>query len=172
MLALFFIFTITLNLANTQDHVESVNNDDEAIGYGNSSSCINEYRYLESYVLSNEDLMGKLTELFIKTGKSFTEFVKITYKFQILLPVDNTNNINDTDDNGDDGEFTCINDQKKFIWSTSALYLLGPKPLFWQTLFAVHVTSSSIIINLPCLCNDVYDDLLSRLTYLVSSSRV
>ena len=158
MLAPFFIFTITLSLANTQDHVESVNNDNEANGYGNSSSCINEYRYLESYVLNNEDLMGELTERFFKTGKSFTEFVKITYKFQIFLSVDNTNNTNDTryyDNNDDDGEFKCISDQKKFIWSTSALYLLGPKPLFWQTLFAVHVTSSSIIVHLPCLCNDV-----------------
>ena len=96
MLALFFIFTITLSLANTQDHVESVNNDNEAISYGNSSSCIKEYRYLESYVLSNEDLMGELTELFFKTGKSFTDFVKITYKFQILMPVDNSNITNDT----------------------------------------------------------------------------
>ena len=75
----------------------------------------------------------------------------------------------DNDNDGDDGEgeLICMDDQKKFIWSSSALYLLGPKPLFWLTLFAVDVRESSITINLPCLCSDVYEDLLSRLTYLV-----
>lgn len=174
MLAFFFMFAILLSLANALDDVERDNdNNDEAGGYSNSSSCISKYRDLESYVLNNEDLMDELTELFFKTGKSSTEFVKITYKFQILLPVNNNTNItngvryyDDDDDNGD-GEFTCIHNQKNFIWSSSALYLLGPKPLFWQTLFAVHVMESSITIHLPCLCSDVYD-LLSRLTYLVS----
>ena len=76
--------------------------------------------------------------------------------------------IDDYDDDDDgEGESICIDDQKTFIWSNSALYLLGPKTLFWVTLFAVHVHESSITINLPCLCSDVYEDLLSRLTYLV-----
>ena len=66
--------------------------------------------------------MVKLAELFFKTGKSFTEFVKITYKFQILLPVDNPNNTNDTDDNGDDGEFKCISDQKS-LFGVLLLYI-------------------------------------------------
>ena len=64
--------------------------------------------------------------------------------------------IDDYDDDDDgEGELICIDDQKKFIWSSSALYLLGPKTLFWLTLFAVHVRESSITINLPCLCSDV-----------------
>ena len=50
------------------------------------------------------------------------------------------------------------------------LSMLGPKPLLWLTLFAVHVRESSITIQLPlCLCSEAYDELLSRLTYLVSS---
>ena len=167
MLVFFFIFAIILSLANAQDYVES-DDDNEVNGYGNNNSCISQYRDLESYVLNNENLMGDLSELFFKAGESFTEFVRITYKYQILLPVDNyTNNTNDTR-YYDNDKLICINDQKKFIWSSSALYLLGPEPLFWQTLFAVYVRESSITINLPCLCSDVYDYLLSRLTYLVS----
>lgn len=73
-------------------------------------------------------------------------------------------------DDDADGEFTCIDGQKKFIWSSSALYLLDPKPLFLLTLFAVHVHESSITINLPCVCSDVYDFLLNQSTYLVSGS--
>ena len=117
--------------------------------------------------------MDDLIELFFETGKTLTEFVRITYRFKVLLPVSNhANNSTDTNNDDDDDEFTCMDNQKTFIWSSSALYLLGPKPLFWQTLFAVHVQESSITINLPCLCNEAYDNLLPRLTYLVSGNDV
>lgn len=153
-----------LSLANAQDYGEIGNDDSGANNYGNNSNCISKYRDLQSYVLNNDDLMDGLSELFFETGKTITEFVRITYRFKILLPADNlTNNTNNTYD-----EFVCIDNQKTFIWSSSALYLLGPKALFWQTLFAVHVQESSITINLPCLCNNAYDNLLPRLTYLVS----
>ena len=159
MLAILLSFTST----NAQDGVDS---------YGNISNCIGKYRDLQTFILNNEDLMDNLTEVFFKTGKAPTEFVRITYKFQTLLSFDNhTNNttISTTnyDDNNDD-ELIYVDIQKKFIWSNSALYLLGPEPLFWLTLFAVNVRQSSITIHLPCLCNDAYDDLLPRLTYLVS----
>ena len=179
MLVLFFVSVVILGLARAQDYFDSDNDYDSngAKSYGNSSNCIRRYRDLQSYVLNNDDLMDDLSELFFETGKTPTEFVRITYRFTILLPTGNSTNStnNDTryynddeDDDDDDGKFVCINDQKKFIWSSSALYLLGPKPLFWLTLFAVHVRESSITIDLPCLCSDVHDDLLSRLTYLVS----
>ena len=168
MAAVNFILPIMLimSLTNAQDISNGANN------YGNISNCIRKYRDLQSYVLSNEDLIDSLTELYFETGKTFTEFVRITYKFTVLLPVDNYTNGNSnsaTDYDNEESEFACIDSQKEFIWSSSALYLLGPEPLFWLTLFAVHVRESSITIHLPCLCNDVYDDLLSRLTYLVSS---
>ena len=166
MLVLFFVCIILPSLANAQDYTGS----DSDSSYGNSSSCIRRYRDLQSYVVNNEDLMDDLSELFFETGKTATEFVRITYRFKISLPADNNMNrtTNDTrhhdddyNDDVDDGEFICIADQKKFIWSSSALYLLGPKALFWQTLFAVHLRESSITIHLPCLCSDVYEDLLS-----------
>ena len=162
-----FIFAIMLSLSKAQEYFESDKEINDYNNYSNNSNCIEKYRDLENYVLNNKDLMDNLTEVYFKTGKTHAEFVKITYKFKVLLPV--TNNTNDTTisyDN-DDGEFTCVANQKKFIWSSSALYLLGPKPLFWFTLFAVNVHESSITIDLPCLCND--DNLLPRLTYLVSS---
>ena len=149
MLAVLLCFTST----NAQDGEDS---------YGNSTNCIGKYRDLQTYILSNEDLMDDLTEVFFKTGKAPTEFVRITYKFQTF-----ENNTNSSAINNDD-ELTYVDLQKKFIWSDSTLYLLGPEPLFWLTLFAVNARQSSLTIHLPCLCNDAYDDLLSRLTYLVS----
>ena len=140
----------------------STNAQGEEGSYGNISNYIGRYRDLQTYILGNEDLMDNLTEVFFKTGKAPTEFVRITYKFQTF-----ENNTNSSAFNNDD-EFTYVDLQKKFIWSDSALYLLGPEPLFWLTLFAVDARQSSITIYLPCLCNDAYDDLLPRLTYLVS----
>ena len=165
---LFFTFAVMLSLSNAQDYVESDNDNNEMNSYGNVSNCIGKYRDLEKYVLSNEDLMGNLTEAYFKTGKPFTEYVRITYKFKVLLPVTNSSNDTISQAGNDDGQFICVDSQTKFIWSSSALYLLGPEPLFWLTLFAVNVQESSVTIQLPCLCSDAYDNLLTRLTYLVS----
>ena len=54
--------------------------------------------------MSNEDLMDNLTKVFFKTGKAPTEFVRITYKFQTLLSIDNYTNISaiNYDDNNDE----------------------------------------------------------------------
>ena len=169
-----------ISLCSAEDEVESDDND-EVISYGNVSNCIGKYRDLQMYniILNNEDLMDNLTELYFETGETITEFVKITYRFGIPLQVENETNKYDTTTcqnntrmcyNHDENEFTCAENQKTFIWSSAALYLLDPKPLLWLTLFAVHVHESSITIHLPCLCSEAHDDLLSRLTYLVSNS--
>ena len=47
------------------------------------------------------------------------------------------------------------------------LYLLGPESLYWYTLLAVDIPEYGITINLPCLCHNVYGNLLSHLTYMV-----
>ena len=67
----------------------------------------------------------------------------------------------------EDDSINCTNHQTTYIWSTSVLYLLGPGPLFWLTLFAVNVPEANTTIELPCFCTDSYADLLARLTYLV-----
>ena len=139
-------------------------------GIGNCSeatNCIRQYSELESYILNNKDVVERITEAFYRTGKGVAKFIKITYRFQIPTP------INDTNDTIEFEDFdNCSNHQTRYIWSESALYLLGPKPLFWFTLFAVNVPETSVTIDLPCLCDDTYDSLLSRLTYLVSTYRI
>ena len=126
--------------------------------------CISKYRDLETYVINDTDLMDSLTETFFKTGTSSTEFVKIFYKFKVLI-FNTTYTTNDT--RSYNGEYICADDQRTFIWSNSALYLLGPGALFWMTLFAVHVPENTVTVQLLCLCNADHENLLSRLTYLV-----
>ena len=113
------------------------------------TSCIKGYIDLEKYVLNNETLMENLAETFFPTGKTASNFIKITYNFQ-TSDGRNTNKTSGT-----------------YIWSEAALYLLGPRSLFWCTLFAVNIREDNVIIELPCLCSDVYNSLLSRLTYLI-----
>ena len=155
-----FILIIFLSSCDGQSNGKmSIQNND------NISNCTGKYRDLQMYVLNNKDLMDNLTEVFFETGKPPTEFVRITYRFKALIT-----NTNTTYYDNHDGEFELqyIDKQKKFIWSSSALYLLGTKPLFHQTLFAVYLQALDITIDLPCLCSHVSDDLLSRLTYFVS----
>ena len=111
------------------------------------TKCIGQYVDLEMYVINNKILMEKLAETFFTTGKATSKFVKIT---------DNITN--------------CSNQQSKYVWSEAALYLLGLRPIFWFTLFAVSIHETDVTIELPCLCNDVYNSLLSRLTYLVHTT--
>ena len=122
------------------------------------TSCIREYIDLEKYILNNEILMENLAEIFFTTGKAASNFVKITYNFHTS---------NDKDLMEEDSIINCSNQQSTYIWSEAALYLLGPKPLFWYTLFAVYIREVKVTIELPYLCSDVYRSLLSRLTYLV-----
>ena len=174
LMVIFVVLLLSLGQTNAQETTYG-----DYGGANNSNiSCIRKYRDLEAYVLNNEDLMDNLTETFYKTGKSSTDFVKITYKFKVLSLLTNIdkNISNDTgtlydDDDDDEPQYACVDDQKLFIWSTSALNLLGPEPLFWMTLFAVHVPENKLIVQLPCLCDTAYDDLLSRLSYLVSKDK-
>ena len=148
---LLFILALIVNSCNGQNNEENSNY--------NTTNCTGNYRNLEIYVLNNEDVMDNLTENFFKTGKPSTEFARITYRFKVL--------------NGSTNAWQPIvihalkiDMEIKYIWSSSALYLLGPKPLYYLTLSAVHLHETNIIIDLPCLHDS--DKLLSRLTYLVS----
>ena len=60
-----------------------------------------------------------------------------------------------------------LNRVHTYVWSEAVLYIFGPKPLYWLTLFAVSIDEVDVTTELPCLCSNVYGDLLSRLTYLV-----
>ena len=121
------------------------------------TSCIGHYTELETYALHNKTLMEELTEIFYPTGRAASKFARIHYNFQtsegMQSAVDNNSN--------------CSRQQDIYIWSETALYLLGPTPMFWFTLFAVNIPQVEVTIELPCLCNDIYNSLLSRFTYMV-----
>ena len=122
-----------------------------------ASRCIGQYSQLDLYILNNKTLLRIFTETFFKTGERASQFVKFTYRFRIS---------NGNIDSGDDPS-NCTNHNTTYVWSKSALYLLGPRPLFWLTLLAVNVPEASATIDLPCLCSHAYTNLLARLTYLV-----
>ena len=119
-----------------------------------NDECIRQYIDLEIYVLNNKALVEKLAQTFFNTGRAASKFVKITYNFQTSSSIQ-------------DNIINCSRQQSTYIWSEAALYLLGPKAMYWFTLFAVNIYETDATIELPCLCNDVYNTLLSRLTYLV-----
>ena len=129
-------------------------------------SCISDYDLVESYVQSNKSLINNLAQAFYRTGRSPARFVRITYNFQIPS---NLNNSNGNDSFADSIEIdTCSSIQRIYYWSTSPIYLLGPKPLRYLTLGATILEEESVIVDLPCLQADDEKELLSRLTYLVS----
>ena len=108
--------------------------------------------------------MEKLAETFFSSrttaffnGRGATDFVKITYNFYT------GNSKQSVEDN-----INCSGQQITYIWSVAGLYLGGPDALYWMTLFAISITEVSVTIELPCIFDDVYSTLLSRLTYLVS----
>jgi len=153
------------NICTSQELPEN----DECFEADNCSVCISQYRDLEEYIVSSRDLVDKIREAFYRTGKHASKFVYITYNAQIGILFNQSNDTAEIDfDNVDDIDANCSDYQAVYIWSESPLYLLGPKPLFWYTLFAINIPETSVTIELPCLCGDVYYDLLSRLTYLVS----
>ena len=126
------------------------------------SSCISDYDTLETYVQNNKSIINDLAQVFYRTGYSPAKFVRITYKFQIPSYFNDSNGSNSSIEND-----TCSSIQKMYYWSTSPVYLLGPQPLFYLSLFAVIVREENVIIQLPCLEASDQKALLSRLTYLV-----
>jgi len=153
-----FWITVLQNLYNSQGSaVENYETNNSSQSFG----CIDRYRDLESYILNHRDIMNKITETFFETGKTASRFVRITYNMQVSY---STGEYNYTASND---TINCTNLQSQYIWSESPVFLLGPKPLFWFTLFAINVRETSVAIDLPCLCRGMHYNLLSRLTYLV-----
>ena len=126
-----------------------------------ASYCINQYSELDSYVINNKTLLRTITEAFFVTSKGPSAYVKLNYKFKSIAQGQGNSTVLENED------FNCTNHQTTYIWSESVLYLLGPRPLYFLTLFAVNVSRVSVTIELPCLCSEVQFDLLARLTYLV-----
>ena len=118
--------------------------------------CIEEYEVLESYIRQNDEVLVNLTKGFFTTGQDPAGFVKITYHYQVPKH-------NETDEDNS----TCSAERSVYFWSTSPSFMLGPKPMFWLSLFAINPVESSVTLQLPCLQENIKEVLLSRLTYLV-----
>ena len=124
-------------------------------------TCIREYAELELYIIENKIVLSRIVKAFFKTGEAPSDFVKIQYEFELY---DNSTN-NSTNN--------CTKHRDLYFWSSSPLYLLGPGPLFFTTIFAVNVAAEERLpIPLPCLCKQRHGVLLSRLTYLVNNKNV
>ena len=115
--------------------------------------CIWHHGYLISYISKKKHLQEQFLQAF-GYGKNANKFVKITFSYYIS---------NDSEKRSQHNE-TCFSNQATYIWSESALYFLGPKSLYWLTLFIVSVSETSTMVELPvCLCHDESDRLLSKL---------
>ena len=144
------------------EHVKTRTQNDTLENNIEAVSCIGNYHELELYVRQNTALKDKLMKAFYKTGQIPSEYVLITYNFEVSRPKSKTI-LNSARKNN----IKCSSQQSKYIWSDNFLYILGPQVLFWFTLTVVEVREGSVTIDLPCLCRDVYNDYLSRLTYMV-----
>ena len=151
MIWLTLLFALFCGFCIAQEIDSSCNEMEDCTNY---TKCIGQFIDLEMYIWNNKYLLDKLTETFFTTEGAVSEFVKITYNFQI----NNGENDSTTD---------CFIQQSTYIWSENELYLLGPRVVFWLTIFAVNIHEVDVIIELPCLCSDVYNNLLARLTSLV-----
>ena len=156
MLWITLFLIISCNFCSAQDFNSSFkfNETDE------DANCITEYIDLEklnmSWIMKTWlKNLQRLSSLY--TGRAAAAFVKITYNFRTCY-----NNQPATDNISN-----CSSQHSTYIWSETALYLLGPRAMFWYTLFAVNICEVDVTVELPCLCGDAYNDLLSRLTYLV-----
>ena len=155
-----------LNICNTQEVFDSDKSCNETGNCTRVSHCISKYSELNSYIVNNDEILRQLVETFFDTGKAPSKYVKITYNY---LSSTLTNGSNDIVDNN---ITNCTSHQTTYIWSESILYLLGPKPLFLLTLFAIDIPKATLSIKLPCLCEDVQFELLGRLTHLVRNSQL
>ena len=162
------ILALTISVCGVVNANESNNScngiEECTTGLSEGINCIGQYIDLEMYVMNNKILVEKLAETFFTSqintfisGRGASQFVRITYNFQTG---NGKQSVEETATN-------CSAQQSTYVWSQAALYLIGPNALFFYTLFAVHIREVDVTIELPCLCNDVYNTLLSRLTYLV-----
>ena len=153
---LLVVTLFTLVCFSTQEIVDSTGiNCDRATNCSEvtvTTDCMKYYKELELYVKSSIVIIEQLKNVFFYTGEDpHAKFVKLVYNFKVS---DNS------------AANYCSNRTTTYIWSESALYLLGPT-LVWSTFFALDISGYWITIDLPCLCYDEYGELLSRLTYMV-----
>ena len=148
------LFILYGGFCNAQEIDNSCN---EAEYCTNDTKCIGQYIDLEMCITNNKIVLDKITESFYTAEGIVSEFVKITYNFQV----------NNDEKSKNDNTTNCSMQQSTYIWSENDLYLLGLRVVFWLTIFAVNIHEADVTVDLPCLCSDVYNSLLDRLTSMV-----
>jgi len=114
--------------------------------------CIGNYGELQSYILSSQNVLEKHSMKLVKVLLNLSKLLMTCkYLTQLMKGV---------------RMFTALTKKELFVWSTSPIYFLGPKPLRYQSLLAVNVQQNRVTVQLPCLCSNVTGKLLSRLTYI------
>ncbi|XP_065885191.1 uncharacterized protein [Dysidea avara] len=116
-------------------------------------SCISNYEDLEASLRGDDEQIATLARSFYRTGKDPTKYIIITYEFQIP--------------SSDSSNSSCVSIERSYIWSTSPVFLLGPRALSWLSLFSISVHEGSVTLRLPCIQETSQRDLLARLTYLI-----
>ena len=159
-LPLLIITLLTLNWygLNSGEYVKKETRNVTLKNHIKATSCIGNFHELDSYVRQNTTLKNKLMKAFFETGQIPSNYVTLTYNFEVSKNIPHSTRKN---------AIKCSSQQSKYIWSDNFLYVLGPQVLFWFTLTVVEVREGSATIDLPCLCYDVYNEYLSRLTYMV-----
>jgi len=159
MLILLVIVTMQF-LCNAQ---EITIDDDTISNETENCSCISRYSDLESKIKNNQSLLGYLREEFYTGGKE-AELARIIYEFPSCKCFENKSSENI------DNQTNCTMQQDKYRWSTSFIYLLGYKPLITASVFVIlFPVENNITVHLPCICNHKRNDLLGKLTSMVSS---
>jgi len=156
MLLKLVLILFSLVCCNTQQVVDSSKDCNGSKNCSKVASCIEYYQELELYVTNNRVIIEGLKDAFFFTGEVPSKYVKLIYNFQVFD--NNSATLTDRE--------KCYNQTKIYIWSDSALYLFG-QALVLSTLFAMDISGFRITVDLPCLCYDQYNELLSRLTYMV-----
>ena len=156
-MAMLFLFAVVTLPLLCKAREMATNNDIQCNGAENCS-CFAQYTDLEKHIEKNETLLDYLRESFYKGGKD-TEFARLYYEFTTY---DCTSN-----ESYDRIEKNYYSSQ--YIWSSSFIYLFGPDPLFYSSIYVIFFpVDTNITIHLPCICEDKYEDLLSTLTSMVS----
>lgn len=164
IIAVLLIFKLMIISARALEDCAYDNNCANNLDFNQTTCCISEYQTLEAFVQNNETLINNLAEAFYKTGYSPAKFVRITYKFQQFSGSDD----NGTNNSTNEDDIKCYHyAERVYYWSSSAIYLLGPRALFYLSLFAINVREENVIVHLPCLHSRYEKALLSRFTYLV-----
>ena len=134
-----------------------------AVTRADESQCISNYQKLERIFTSNDENYGNLSEAFYSTNRINSHYVIVNYQITQC----------DTAWQGDNNLTECSRTGvEKWIWSYSIVHVLfHPYSLSYLSFWYDNTDNrmNDVSLTLPPLCKSHKDQLLSRLTQLVST---